>query len=302
MLSFSRRRVLQAPAAARFRARLLSAAALVTLAGAPGAALAAGPADVAGVALRLPLMLALAVGAHVVLGRIAKWLAGAISPLASGEEEAVRYQRDVYGTAEREVLEVVGVVLGAGVLLWAGTAGAPGWLTTFGVVLLLAAVVLDLQRWERATASANFVWFQRGLGRKVHQIAIENIADVAVQEDDVGGFTLRHGRRNRMCRVHLRMNDKRIVSLPRTDAHRSLDDVETLANHVRARQQIIGEQEHLARAGRDSRGATVPPPARELSLEERELRRELKRLRSQALAPDLPPAVKTPAGAPERDK
>lgn len=276
-----------------------------TLAAAPGVALAAGigMGDVIGIALRLPLMLALAVAAHVALGRVAKWLAGAISPLASGEEEAVRYQRDVYGTPERDLLEVVGVVLGAGALLWAGTTVAPTWLTTFGVVLLLAAVGLDLQRWERATASANFVWFQRGLGRKVHQIAIENIHDVAVQEEDVGGFTLRHGRRNRICRVHLRMNDKRVVSLPRTDANRSLDDVETLANHVRARQQIMGEQENLARAGRESRGATVPPPARELSLEERELRRELKRLRSQALAPDVPLAVKTPrAPEPERDK
>lgn len=281
----------------RARARVAVGAALAVV---PGFAFAAGVADVIGIALKLPLMLALAIGAHVAIGRVAKWLAGAISPLASGEEEAVRYQRDVYGTPEREVLEVAGIVLGAGVLLWAGTTVAPGWLTTFGVVLLLAAVVLDLQRWERATASANFVWFQRGLGRKVHQIAIENIADVAVQEEDVDAFTLRHGRRNRMCRVHLRMNDKRVVSLPRTDAHRALDDVETLANHVRARQQIIGEQEHLARAGRDSRGATVPPPARERSAEEREMRRELKRLRSQALAPDVPPAVKTPA--PERDQ
>jgi hypothetical protein len=279
------------------------AAVAAALAAAPGFVFAAGAADVIGGALKLPLMLALAVGVHVALGRAAKWLAGAISPLASGEEEAVRYQRDVYGTPERDVLEVVGLVLGAGVLLWAGTTVAPGWLTTFGVVLLLAAVGLDLQRWERATASANFVWFQRGLGRKVQQIAIENIADVAVQEEEVGGFTLRHGKRNRICRVHLRMNDKRVVSLPRTDAHRGLDDVETLANHVRARQQIMDEQENLSRAGRDSRGATVPPPARELSAEEREMRRELKRLRSQALAPDVPPAVRMPpASEPEREK
>jgi hypothetical protein len=272
------------------------------LAAAPGFAFAAGGAGVFGTALQLPLMLALAVGAHAAVGRVAKWLAGAVLPLATGEEEAVRYQRDVYGTPEREVLEVVGVVLAAGVLLWLGATFAPAWVTTFGVVLLVAAVALDLQRWERASASANFVWFQRGLNRKVHQIAIENIHDVAVQEEDVGGLTLRHGKRNRVCRVHLRMNDKRIVSLPRTDAHRGLDDVETLANHVRARQQIIGEQENLSRAGRDSRGATVPP-ARELTPEEREMRRELKRLRSQALAPTVPAAVKTPPPAtdPERE-
>lgn len=269
---------------------------------APGWAFAAVAGGVLGTALQLPLMLALAVGAHVLVGRIAKWLAGAISPLASGEEEAVRYQRDVYGTAEREVLEVVGVVLAAGVLLWLGTTLAPGWVSTFGVVLLLAAVALDLQRWERATASANFVWFQRGLTRKVHQIAIENVHDVAVQEEDARGFTLRHGLRNRICRVHLRLKDKQIVSLPRTDAHRGLDDVETLANHVRARQQIIGEQESLSRAGRDSRSA-VQTPGRVMTEEDREMRRELKRLRSQALAPDLPAAVTTPLPAtdPERD-
>lgn len=258
---------------------------------APASAFAASPTGVLGTVLQLPLMLALAIAAHVVIGRMAKWLAGAIYPLATGEEEAVRYQRDVYGTVEREVLEVVGVVLGAGLLLWLGSTFAPAWLANFGVVLLLAAVVLDLMHWERATASANFVWFQRGLRRKVHQVAIENIVDVAVEEQDTPGFTLRHATHNRTCRVHLRLKDKQVVSLPRTDAHRGLDDVETLANHVRARLQIMGEHDKLARAGKDSRSA-APQAHREPSDAEREMRRELKRLRSQALAPDLPPAVK----------
>ncbi len=270
---------------------------------APGWAMAAPAAGLTSTLVQLPMMLALAVGAHVLLGRIAKWLAGAISPLATGEEEAVRYQRDVYGSVEREVLEVVGVVLAGGVLMWLGSTFAPNWLINFGVVLVLAAVVLDLLRWERASASANFVWFQRGLTRKVHQVAIENIHDVSVQEEDTRGFTLRHATNNRMCRVHLRLNDKTIVSLPRTDAHRLLDDVETLANHVRARQQMIGEHDKLNRAGRDS-GVTTQAPGRVLTDEEREMRRELKRLRGQALAPDVPPTVKqaTPAAVdPARD-
>jgi hypothetical protein len=247
---------------------------------------ASGSGTVFGTILQLPLMLALAVGAHVVIGRVAKWLAGAISPLATGEEEAVRYQRDVYGTAEREVLEICGVVIGAGVLLWLGATVAPRWLVAFGVVLLIAGIVLDLLRWERATASANFVWFQRGLMRKVHQIAIENIRDLAVQEEEVRFFTLRHGMNNRICRVHLRMNDKRIVSLPRTDANRSLDDVETLANHVRARLQIMDEHHKIDRAARDSDLAPLAP-ARSMTPEEREMRHELKMLRKKALAPDL---------------
>jgi hypothetical protein len=270
---------------------------------APDWAVAAPAASLTSTLVQLPLMLALAIGAHVLLGRIAKWLAGAISPLATGEEEAVRYQRDVYGSVEREVLEVVGVVLAGGVLLWLGSTFAPSWLINFGVVLVLAAVVLDLLRWERASASANFVWFQRGLTRKVHQVAIENVHDVSVQEEDTRGFTLRHATNNRMCRVHLRLKDKTIVSLPRTDAHRLLDDVETLANHVRARQQMLGEHDKLNRAGRDS-GVTTQAPGRVLTDEEREMRRELKRLRSQALAPDAPAAVKpaTPVAAdPARD-
>jgi hypothetical protein len=267
----------------------------------PAWAFAAGSGSVFSTALQLPLMLALAVGAHVLVGRVGKWLAGAISPLASGEEEAVRYQRDVYGTAEREVLEVCGVVLGAGILLWLGTTLAPRWLVPFGVVLLMAGIALDLLRWERATASANFVWFQRGLTRKVHQIAIENIGEVAVQEEEVRFPTLRHGLNNRICRVHLRMNDKRIVSLPRTDAHRGLDDVETLANHVRARLQIMDEHNKIDRAARDSDLAPLAP-ARALTPQEREMRHELKLLRKKALAPDLPSAAKPPAADPKRGR
>jgi hypothetical protein len=262
-------------------------------AGLPGSAAAASAGDLVGTAFQLPLVLALAVGLHALVGRAVKVLLGAIKPLASGEEEAVAYQRDVYGSTERAMLEVVGLVLGAGLLVWLGTTVAPGWLAAIGVALLGAALALDLRRWERATASANFVWFQRGLGHKVHQIAIENIRDVAVQEDDAHGFTLRHGPRNRVCRVHLRMHDKRVVSLPRTDALRRLDDVEALANHVRARQQVIDQQESMARAGRDS-STTTQPSAHELTPEERELRRKLKHLRSQATAPDVPAAVRTP--------
>ncbi len=269
---------------------------------APGWAVAAPAASLTSTLVQLPLMLALAIGAHVLLGRIAKWLAGAISPLATGEEEAVRYQRDVYGSVEREVLEVVGVVLAGGVLLWLGSTFAPSWLINFGVVLVLAAVVLDLLRWERASASANFVWFQRGLTRKVHQVAMERARRVSA------------GRRHARLHASPRSEQPHVPgapaperqshgSLPRTDAHRLLDDVETLANHVRARQQMLGEHDKLNRAGRDS-GVTTQAPGRVLTDEEREMRRELKRLRSQALAPDVPAAVKqaTPAVAdPTRD-
>ncbi len=242
-------------------------------------------ATVGGLLLRFLLMLGAAIVAHVLLARAAKWIASAVAPLASGEEEAVRYQRGVYGTADRGARDIVILVLVAGVLMGLGATFAPRWLVAVGAGLVVGAVVLDMLRWERASASANFVWFQRGYQRKLHQIAIENIRDVAVHEEEAPGFTLLHGRRNRICRVHLKLHDKTIVSLPRTDAARALDDVEALANHVRARMQLLTERKSIERAERDS---DMAPLAAEpmLSPEERALRQELKRVRRQARADD----------------
>jgi hypothetical protein len=237
--------------------------------------------------LKLPLLIGAAVGAHLLLSRAAKWLVGVTSPLATGEEEAVRYQRDVYGTAERETLAIVILVLVAGVLMWLGATFAPNWVGAVGAGLVVGAVVLDMMRWERASASANFVWFQRGYQRKLHQIAIENIRDVAVHEEEAPGFTLLHGTRNRICRVHLKLHDKTIVSLPRTDTARALDDVEALANHVRARLQLLSERKSIERAERDS---DMAPLAAEPTLtpEERTMRQELKRLRRKARDAEAP--------------
>ena len=244
--------------------------------------LAAGSAgSVGSVLLKLPLLIGAAVGAHLLISRAAKWFVGVTSPLASGEEEAVRYQRDVYGTADRETLEIVILVLVSGVIMWLGATFAPRWVGAVGAGLVFGAVVLDMMRWERATASANFVWFQRGLKRKVHQIAIENIREVAVHEEEASGFTVLHGKRNRICRVHLKMQDKHILALPRTDSPRGLDDVEALANHVRARLLLLGERASIERAERDS---DLAPLAAEPTLtpEERAMRHELKRLRRKA--------------------
>lgn len=248
-------------------------------------AAAARDATPGGVLLKFLLMLLAAIAAHVLLARAAKWIASAVAPLASGEEEGVRYQRDVYGTADRGALEIVVLVLVAGVLMGLGATLAPSWLSALGAGLVVGAVVLDMMRWERASASANFVWFQRGYQRKLHQIAIENIRDVAVQEDEARGFTLLHGTRNRVCRVLLRLHDKTIVSLPRTDTARGLDHVEALANHVRARLQLLSERKSIERAERDSDMAPLAPEPMQ-SPEERALRQELKRVRRQARVAD----------------
>ena len=60
--------------------------------------------------LILPFMLAIALAGHILIGRGAKALASVIAPLASGQPEVTGYERRVYGTADRAMLEVVGVV------------------------------------------------------------------------------------------------------------------------------------------------------------------------------------------------
>ena len=144
-----------------------------------------------------------------------------VYPLASGELEVGGYERRVYGTADRAMLEVVALVLAAGLVMWVGLTWSWGWVGFLGFLLLLGGVGLDLARWERVTMSASYVWFQRGFGRKVHQVDIENIHDVTVSEMDAPGFTLRHLNRNRVCRLNMRMKDKRVVALPQTDGKSS---------------------------------------------------------------------------------
>ena len=236
-------------------------------------------------------MLSIAIAGHVLLGRGAKARAAAVWPLASGEPEVSGYERRVYGTADRAMLEVVGLVLAAGLVMWVGMVWGKGWVGFIGFLVLLGAVALDMARWERVTMSASFVWFQRGLGHQVHQVAIENIRDVTVSEMEAPGFTLRHFNRNRVCRLNMRMKDKRVVALPKTDAQSELEAVETLANHIRTRQQLAGDRDAVKRSGERGSQAAAEAANQPASLD-REMMRELKRLRQRAQAPDLPPAVK----------
>jgi hypothetical protein len=241
--------------------------------------------------LMLPFGLGLALALHIGLGRAAKALATSVRPLAS-ELEAGGYQRQVYGTAQRAMLEVVGLVLAAGVVLWIGLAWGAAWALALSALLLAGALALDLYRWERVAVSANFVWFQRGLGQTVHQVAIENIRDVTVTETDVPGWlTLRHGRHNRLCRLQLRMNDKRVVALPKTDAETGLEAVEEVANLIRSRQSLLDGRQALARSERQA-GEAIDQARRSPASRDKEMIRELKRLRQRALAPDVPPGVK----------
>lgn len=211
--------------------------------------------------LLLGLALSGAVVAHALLSKVVKVLLWAWSPLASGEAEACTYQRSVYFTSEPALLVVVGVAAASGLawglgLIW-HTVFSP-WLMLAGALGVLTALGFDLQCWERVAVSANNVWFQRGLGHTVHQLAIDNIREVSVHESAEGGFTLRRGRRNRSVRLSLRTLDKHVIALPKTDARSGLEAVENMANFLRLRLQQQREA-----ALEKAQSQAVKPPLRQ---------------------------------------
>jgi len=256
----------------------------------PFACEAASTGNAAISAVMLPVMLAFGIGLHALIARSVKTVLAAARPLASGEPEACGYERRVYHTAAPQMLGVVVAALIAGLVLWVGYATGSGWIGALGVLAVLVAVGLDLWWWERVTASASYLWFQRGFKGHVHQVLIDNILDISVDETEVGGFTLRHGRKNAVCRLMLRLNDKHMVALPKTDAYNGLADVEAVANHLRARKQQSDDRRSLAQAqalaARAAAEAAEAGPSKDA-----EMLLELRRLRQKALSPDLPPAV-----------
>ena len=241
--------------------------------------------------LTLPMSLAAAVGTHALASRASKAVLWSTSPLAVGEPQAYTYERNVYRTAETEAMQIVGLALGTGLLAWiAGVVGS-GWLWLLTFFAWGATLALDLLRWERVAVSANNLWFQRGLGQTVHQVAFENIRDVAVEEREAKGLTLRHGVHNRVCRLQVRMNDKRVVALPKTDAYSGLDEVEEVANQLRQRLRHLEDKQSLKRSSAAADDAVRQAVERPEEQED-ELKRALRRLRRGATAPDVPKAVK----------
>jgi hypothetical protein len=229
--------------------------------------------------LMLPFALAAGALLHLGLGRAVKLVLSSISPLAEGELEIGGYERRVYGTAVRPMQEVVLLALASGLAFWLGLAWSIPWGVAGGVLLAGGALALDLIRWERVSISVTYVWFQRGLGQRVHQVAMENIRDVSIVETEEPGFSLRHLNHNRLCRLTLRMQDKRVVALPKTDAYSELDAVEASANLIRERLMMLnGKKPASARLqeNRDAGATTIP------AVHNRAMMRELKRLRELA--------------------
>ena len=241
--------------------------------------------------LTLPMALAGAMAVHVLTAKAVKAVAWSIAPLAAGEPQAFVYERDIWRTAEPGALQVVGAAAGAGLLFWIAGLAHSWWLVALAVLAWSGALAFDLLSWQRVAVSANNLWFQRGWGQKVHQVAFENIRDVAVEERDERGFTLRRGTRNRVCRLQVRMKDKRVVALPKTDAHTGLADVEEVANQLRQRLRHLEDRESIRRSQAQGSAAALQAAA-ESPAEDDEMRRALRKLRRNALAPDVPKAVK----------
>lgn len=237
------------------------------------------------------MAVAAAGAAHYLGSRAVKAVLWSVSPLSTGEPQAYAYERDVWRTAEPAMLQVQAAVLGSGLVVWLGAVAGQSWLSGLGVLAWIGALLFDLQRWERVAVSANNLWFQRGFWEKVHQVAYENIRDAHIEEKDAGGFTLRRGRDNRVCRLQVRMKDKRVVALPKTDAHSGLADVEEVANQLRQRLRHLEDREAMKRseaaAHEAAQQAAVAAPSGDA-----ELRQALRKLRAGALAPDVPKAVK----------
>lgn len=245
--------------------------------------------------LALPFLVAIAIASHAVLARGVKLVLWSWAPLATGEPEAASYDRRVYHTADRPMLQVLAVATASGLVLWLGLALGQALLWWAGVLGVIGAVTLDVLLWERVAVSAHNLWFQRGFRNKVHQVDLENIRDLSVDESEARGFTLRHGRNNRLVRLQVRMHDKRVVALPKTDAHGGLDAVEGVANYLRMRLQQI--RDRALTRGRPAvhelppAGSLVGSPAGATGPQEEDLRRALARLRAQA-APAGKPAAK----------
>lgn len=252
--------------------------------------------DMLSTVLTLPMSLAATAGAHVFGSRAVKAVLWSVSPLAVGEPQAFAYERNVWRTAETSATQVVATVGAAGLLFWVAGLLGSWWVAALALLVWSGALGLDLLRWQRVAVSASNLWFQRGLREKVHQVAFENIRDVAVEERDVGGFTLRHGRHNRICRLQVRMKDKRVVALPKTDAHSGLGDVEEVANQLRQRLRHMEDRELLQRSSAQASSAAQEAAERPPG-DDDDIRRALRRLRREALAPDAPKAVKLPNGS-----
>lgn len=239
-------------------------------------------------ALLLPVSFGLAVGLHVALARTTKGVLSSVDPLCEGEPPIGGYERRVLSTAHPTIGPVLSALAAAGTLLWLALASSHAVFWALLPLALAAALWFDLKAWERVTVSASRVWHQAGWGAAKSSWPIADIEDLRIEETDAGGFTLRHGRANRVARLWLRLRDRHKVGLAQTDAQSAEEAVESTANRIRERIAQGLSADALAQseaAARQAARAAALAAAQE-DPQRREERLALQRLRQKALAPD----------------
>lgn len=247
-------------------------------------------------ALLLPVSLGIALGLHLAIARTVKGVLSSIDPLAEAEPPIGGYERRVLSTAHPSIRPVLASLAAAGLCIWLALVGSMGFLWGLLPLALAAALWFDLKAWERVAVSATRVWHQPGWGLAKASWAVAEIEDLRIEEADAAGFTLRHGRSNRVARLWLVLRGQQPVGLALTDAVTDDEAVESTANRIRERIAQGLSADALARseaAARQAARAAAQAAAQE-DPQRREERLALQRLRQKAMAPDESPRAASP--------
>lgn len=184
-------------------------------------------------------------------GLRAAWLAH--EPLSGEHTDSVVYHRSLWTPGEADLLGVAGLLALSGALAAASLFGGTGslWLA---LPAWLAALALDLARWQRVAASVKFVSWRRGWRRSARRIAVSDLREVSVVERSAFGSRWPALARPRVGYVALLLRNGKAVKLPRNGALFGGDtEVERLANFVRLQMDMVADNRR--RAAADKRAA-----------------------------------------------
>lgn len=209
------------------------------------------------------------------------------APLSGDETDSVVYQRSLFTPGETTLLGVWGGLVAAGLLWWLGAAYDSGWLIALGFLAWLGATGWDLWTWERVAASVKFVSWRRGWQHSTRRVPVAQVRELHVVEKEsvlpLGFARVRFA----ACYIALEMADGKAIKLPRTAVIGGLERVENVANFVRLQMQMVEDTRKRVAAEKraEARRAGKPSPD-----EERELRKELVKLRRQTAGRGNPEA------------
>lgn len=231
--------------------------------------------------------LIVSVALEVLVVRVATAACLSYAPLSGDETDSVTYQRSLFTPGERALLGVWGGLVAAGLLWWLGAAYDSGWLVALGLLAWLGALAWDVWTWERVAASVKFVSWRRGWQHSTRRVPVSQVHQLhVVEKESVVPLGLARVR-IAACYIALEMADGKAIKLPRTAVIGGLERVENVANFVRLQMQMVEDTRKRVAAEKraEARRAGKPSPD-----EERDLRKELIKLRRQAAGRGTPEA------------